>query len=156
MKRVNSTSSELNDFTETEDGKKEYNVYNKSFTFSNFIFNFLFFQVSRSRLISLINIMHVIEIYLPVVWLVAFALLAMQIAPVLYEYRSVFVVSAIPKHSVMYLLILINSRAVAVLGSTRCRRAIPPLGAGAGMEISSRTGDHFGASLSLHSASVFG
>lgn len=63
MKRTVSTSSELNDFVETADGKKEYNV-------------------SKSRLMSFINWAHVLGIYLPSLWIVALLYLGYQIVPV--------------------------------------------------------------------------
>eukprot|EP01035_Chromulina_nebulosa_P019428 gene19428-25306_t len=57
--RVSSTTSELSDFTE-KDGKKIYNV-------------------SRSRLIGLINWVHVFRTYLPIVWFLVVGILIVQI-----------------------------------------------------------------------------
>jgi len=68
MKRVDSTASELNDFTETE-GKKIYNV-------------------SKSRLVSLINWVHVFGTYLPILWFVLVAVLCVQISVVLFEHKG--------------------------------------------------------------------
>lgn len=65
MKRVSSTASELNDFVEDEKGEKIYNV-------------------SKSRLVGLINWVHVIGVYLPVVWFLVITLLGVQIAYSLY------------------------------------------------------------------------
>ena len=58
--RVSSTGSELNDFTEDEKGKKIYNV-------------------SKSRLVGLINWVHVVSVYLPLAWVVIIAWLGWQI-----------------------------------------------------------------------------
>jgi hypothetical protein len=49
LSRVSSSASDLNDFTESEDGKKVYNV-------------------SKSRLLSLIDWMHVVGSYFPLLW----------------------------------------------------------------------------------------
>jgi len=67
MKRVSSTASELNDFTEDE-GKKFYNV-------------------SRSRLVSLINWVHVAGTYLPYIWFAVVGVLVVQMLRVMYELR---------------------------------------------------------------------
>jgi len=67
MKRVSSTSSELNDFTES-DGKKIYNV-------------------SKSRLVSLINWVHVAGAYLPYLWFAVVGVLTVQMLRVMYELR---------------------------------------------------------------------
>eukprot|EP01038_Epipyxis_sp_PR26KG_P007104 gene7104-9693_t len=66
--RVNSTGSELNDFQETSEGKKIYNV-------------------SKSRLMSLVNWMLVFRTYLPIVWFGVIAVLVVQIGISLYEQR---------------------------------------------------------------------
>ena len=60
MKRVSSTASELNDFVEDESGAKLYNV-------------------SKSRLVGLINWVHVATVYWPLAWFVIITLLAVQI-----------------------------------------------------------------------------
>lgn len=57
--RVSSTSSELNDFTEAN-GKKIYNV-------------------SKSRLISLVSWVHVLSTYLPILWYVVMGVLLFQL-----------------------------------------------------------------------------
>ena len=69
MKRVASTGSELNDFSENEDGKKEY-------------------KVSKNRVSSLINLFSVARIYLPYVWFVVIFILAIQVIRTLYEQQS--------------------------------------------------------------------
>ena len=65
MKRVSSTASELNDFVEDEGGKKIYNV-------------------SKSRLVGLINWVHVVGVYLPLLCVVIIGFLGVQIAYSLY------------------------------------------------------------------------
>lgn len=64
MKRV---SSELIDFTQ-EDGKKIYNV-------------------SKSRLVSLINWVHVFRLFLPLVWYMVVGIISVQIFRIMYELR---------------------------------------------------------------------
>jgi hypothetical protein len=65
--RVSSTASELNDFNES-DGKKIYNV-------------------SKSRLESLINWVHVFGTYLSIVWFIVVGILLLQVFSLLYELR---------------------------------------------------------------------
>ena len=60
MQRVSSTASENIDFIENSDGKKDYNV-------------------SRSRVMGLINWAHVFKLYLPVVFGLIVAIVAVQI-----------------------------------------------------------------------------
>lgn len=68
MKSVSSTASDLNDFNETAEGKKVYNV-------------------SKSRLISLISWVHVFGVYLPIVWFALVGIIALQIGSVMYDLR---------------------------------------------------------------------
>lgn len=68
MKKVSSVASELNDFTEEEDGKKLYNV-------------------SKSRLVGLINWVHVFGTYLPIAWFLVVGVLIVQVLFVMYEHR---------------------------------------------------------------------
>ena len=65
MKRVSSTASELNDVVEDEGGKKIY-------------------YVSKSRLVGLINWVHVVGVYLPLLWFFVISVLGLQIAFSLY------------------------------------------------------------------------
>lgn len=90
MKRVSSTSSELNDFIDDE-GKKIYNVrvYSNSELTVHFSEHY-FCQVSKSRLVSLINWVHVIGCYLPYVWFVVVGILVVQVFKVLYDHRFDF------------------------------------------------------------------
>lgn len=64
--RVSSNQSELNDFTETSEGEKIYHV-------------------SKSRLIGLINVIHVLRIYLPIVWFILLGILVVQITMALHN-----------------------------------------------------------------------
>ncbi len=68
MKRVSSTASEMMDFKEEKDGKKIYNV-------------------SKSRLVSLINWVHVIGTYLPFAFIAIVSVLVVQVFFTLYEHR---------------------------------------------------------------------
>jgi len=65
---VSSINSELNDFTETKEGEKIYNV-------------------SKSRLMSLINWVHVFRTYLPLLWYFVIGVLLVQIFILLYTHR---------------------------------------------------------------------
>jgi len=69
--RVSSSASELNDFTETTEGKKEYNV-------------------SKSRLIGLINWVQVIRAYLPFISIALISVVVVQILYLLYVHRFDF------------------------------------------------------------------
>jgi hypothetical protein len=69
--RVSSTASELNDFTETKEGKKLYNV-------------------SKSRLLSLVDWVSVVSVYLPILWLIVVGILSVQVLCTLYEHRFDF------------------------------------------------------------------
>ena len=60
MKRVDSTASELNDFVTDDKGEKLYNV-------------------SKSRLVGMINWVHVAGVYFPLIWFVIITLLGAQI-----------------------------------------------------------------------------
>ena len=68
MHRVSSTGSDLQDLTSTESGQKIYNV-------------------SRSRLLGLINWVHVFGTYLPIAWFIVMGVLICQVTTVLYELR---------------------------------------------------------------------
>ena len=73
MQRSTSVSSEMQDFTESE-GKKVYNV-------------------SKSRLVSLISWVQVFRIYLPVIWFLIIGVLAAQVLKTFYDHRFDFQVS---------------------------------------------------------------
>lgn len=68
LQRVDSTASDLADLAETPDGIKVYNV-------------------SKSRLVSLINWVHVFGTYLPLLWFFIVGILFFQILSVLYANR---------------------------------------------------------------------
>eukprot|EP01032_Pedospumella_encystans_P010248 gene10248-11998_t len=70
MKRSSSTASEMNDFKE-EGGKKEY-------------------QVSKSRLVSLIDWFTVFRRYVPIIWYLVLVVLTAQITMVLFRHRLDF------------------------------------------------------------------
>lgn len=63
--RVSSTSSELNDFTD-ENGKKIYNV-------------------SKSRLMSLVNWVLVFKLFVPILWFIVVGVLVIQVGVLLYN-----------------------------------------------------------------------
>lgn len=69
--RVNSSASELNDFTETSEGKKVYHV-------------------SKSRLIRLINWFQVLKAYAPFVSILLVSIVVVQILYLLYHHRFDF------------------------------------------------------------------
>lgn len=68
MKKSTSLASEMNDFSETSDGKKIYNV-------------------SKSRLVSLISLVQVFRTYLPALWFLVIGIIIAQIITALYEHR---------------------------------------------------------------------
>eukprot|EP00607_Mallomonas_marina_P005830 CAMPEP_0182438680 /NCGR_PEP_ID=MMETSP1167-20130531/85946_1 /TAXON_ID=2988 /ORGANISM="Mallomonas Sp, Strain CCMP3275" /LENGTH=107 /DNA_ID=CAMNT_0024632155 /DNA_START=24 /DNA_END=344 /DNA_ORIENTATION=+ len=70
MDRVESTSSELNDFKEAEGvpGKKVYNV-------------------SKSRLIGLVSWFQVLGVYLPVLFFIIVGVILVQLLGVMYDLR---------------------------------------------------------------------
>jgi len=68
MKRSDSTASQLNDFKEDEDGKKYY-------------------QVSKSRLMSLVDWVSVSQKYFPIFWLLLVSALMIQIITTLHSHR---------------------------------------------------------------------
>jgi hypothetical protein len=65
--RVSSTSSELNDFTD-DNGKKIYNV-------------------SKSRLMSLVNWVLVFKLFIPILWYVVVGVLVIQVGKVLIDMK---------------------------------------------------------------------
>mmetsp|Transcript_33325 Transcript_33325/g.31789 ORF Transcript_33325/g.31789 Transcript_33325/m.31789 type:complete len:537 (+) Transcript_33325:76-1686(+) len=69
--RVDSTASDLNDFADTPEGKKIYNV-------------------SKSRLLSLVDWVSVIGVYLPILWFIVVGILSVQIVRTLYDHRFDF------------------------------------------------------------------
>jgi hypothetical protein len=82
INRVNSVSSELNDFVEME-GEKIYNV-----SISSLIQELtLSMEVSKSRLVSLISWVQVFRIYLPFVWFGILSILVGQVLFIIYEHR---------------------------------------------------------------------
>lgn len=93
--RVSSTSSELNDFTETTEGKKIYNV-------------------SKSRLMSLVNWMHVFWTYVPLLWFPVVLTLVVQILSLLY--RHGFDVHALYSSEVVTMTIQLDKPFVLDLG----------------------------------------
>ena len=68
LKRIDSTASELVDLAESVDGIKVYNV-------------------SKSRLVSLINWVHVFGTYLPIIWFLIVGILVFQVISILYDNR---------------------------------------------------------------------
>ena len=100
MKRSSSTASEMNDFKE-EGGKKEYQVrllvyfaINIRTMFLNAIYSTCNGnQVSKSRLVSLIDWFTVFRRYVPIIWYLVLVVLTAQIAMVLFRHRLDFHVS---------------------------------------------------------------
>jgi hypothetical protein len=91
LPRVDSTASELNDFSENKEGKKEYQVNVQYFNMNLLLLVIL--QVSKSRLVRLINWVHVSRLYLPIIWFIIIGVLSIQVFSTLYEHRFDFKVS---------------------------------------------------------------